>query len=149
MQRLGVGFVRAVWVASRCRWTFRQDRNSHRRPLVFNLRIRFSLKFHLKLHCNLNWGFLPGLPFRKRRILKWPGFFLDFLRHRIALYSSKRMPVLADYHVIDFRQIHWFRGIISLTCCREQKADFLSVESVNVVVLLHLGEIDNYFGRNV
>ena len=39
----------------------------------------------------------------------------------------KRMPLLADYHVIDFRQIHWLRGKISLTCCREQKAAFLSV----------------------
>ena len=34
------------------------------------------------------------------------------------------MPVLADYHVIDFRQIHWLRGKITLTCCREQKATF-------------------------
>ena len=41
----------------------------------------------------------------------------------------KRMPVLAEYHVIDFRQIHWLRGKISLTCCREQKAAFLSVGS--------------------
>ena len=31
----------------------------------------------------------------------------------------------------------------------EQKAAFLSVGSINVVVLLPLREIDNYFGRNV
>ena len=78
---------------------------------------------------------LPGLPFRKRRAIKWPGFFL---RSRIALCSFKRMPVQAKYHVIDFGQIHWIRGKISLTCCREQKAAFLSVGSVNVVVLLPL-----------
>ena len=39
----------------------------------------------------------------------------------------KRMPVLVYYHVIDFRQIHRLRGKITLTCCREQKAVFLSV----------------------
>ena len=37
------------------------------------------------------------------------------------------MLVLADYHVTDFRQIHWPRSKISLTRCREQKAAFLSV----------------------
>ena len=57
------------------------------------------------------------------------------------------MPVLAEHHVIDFRQIHWLRGKIPLTCCWEQKAAFLSVGSINVVVLLPLREIDNYFGR--
>ena len=79
--------------------------------------------------------FLPGLPFRKRRVINWPGFFL---RRRIALCSLKRMPILAQYHVIYFRQIHWLRGKIPLTCCREQKAAFWSVCSVNVVVLLPL-----------
>ena len=74
-------------------------------------------------------GNLPGLSFRKRRVIKWPGFFL---RRRLALFSLKRMPVLAEYH--DFRQIHWLRGKIPLTC-REQKA-VLSAGSVNVVVLL-------------
>ena len=53
-------------------------------------------------------------------------------------WSLKRMPVLADYHVIDFRQIHWLGGKISLTCCWEEKLAFLSVGSVNVVVLLPL-----------
>ena len=61
-----------------------------------------------------------------------------FFRRRIALCSLKRLPVMAEYHVIDFRKIHWLRGKISLTCCREQKAAFLSVGSVNVVVLLPL-----------
>ena len=42
-----------------------------------------------------------------------------FLRGRIALCSLKRMPVLAKYHVINFRQIHWLRSKIPLTCCRE------------------------------
>ena len=70
---------------------------------------------------------LPGLLFRK--IIKWPGFFL---RHRIALCSLKHMPVLAEYHVTDFRQIHWLRGKIP------ERAAFLSVGSVNVVVLLPL-----------
>ena len=69
---------------------------------------------------------LPGLRFRKRRFIKWPGFFL---RRRIALCSLKRMPVLAEYHVTDFRRIHWLRGKIP---------DFLSVGSVNVVGLLPL-----------
>ena len=67
----------------------------------------------------------------------------------IALCSLKCMPVLAEYHVINFRQIHWLRGKIPLTFCWEQKAAFLSVGSINVVVLLPLREIDNYFGRNV
>ena len=66
---------------------------------------------------------LPGLPFRKKRVLKWPGFFL---RRRIALCHLKRMPVLANYHVIDFGQIHWLRGKIPLTCCRQQKVGFPS-----------------------
>ena len=91
-------------------------------------------------------GPLPGLPFRQRRVKKWPWFFL---RRRIALCSLKRMPVLVEYHVIDFRQIHWLRGKIPLTCCREQKAAFLSGGSVNVAVLLPLWEINNYLGRNV
>ena len=43
------------------------------------------------------------LPFRKRRVIKWPGFFLC---HQIAVCSLKRMPVMAEYHVIDFWQIH-------------------------------------------
>ena len=47
-----------------------------------------------------------------------------FLRRRIAFCSLKRLPVLAEYHAIDFRKI---RGKISSTCCREQKAAFLSV----------------------
>ena len=64
---------------------------------------------------------LPGLPFRKRWVLKWPGFFL---RRRIALCSLKRMPVLTKYHVINFWQIHWLRGKIPLTCCQEHKAAF-------------------------
>ena len=34
------------------------------------------------------------------------------------------MPVMAEYYVIDFRQFHWLRGKISLTCCREQQAGF-------------------------
>ena len=34
------------------------------------------------------------------------------------LCSLKRMPVLAEYHIIDFWQIHWLRGKISLTCCQ-------------------------------
>ena len=59
------------------------------------------------------------------------------------------MPVLAEYHMIDFRQIYWFRGKLPLTCCQEQKAALLSVGGVNVVVLLPLSEVDNYFGRNV
>ena len=42
----------------------------------------------------------------------------------IALCSLKRMPVLAEYHVIDFQQIPWLRGKIPLICCREQKAAF-------------------------
>ena len=65
--------------------------------------------------------YLPGLPFRKRRVKFLPWFFL---RRRIALCSLKRIPVLAEYHVIDFRQFHWLRGKISLTCCREQQAGF-------------------------
>ena len=60
--------------------------------------------------------FLPGLPFRMRHVKKWPGF----LRRRMALCSLKRMPVLVEYHVIDFRQIHWLRGKIPLICCLEQ-----------------------------
>ena len=52
---------------------------------------------------------------------KWRGFFL---RRRIALCSLKRMPVLTEYHVIDFQQIHWLRGKIPLICCREQKPAF-------------------------
>ena len=48
------------------------------------------------------------------------------------------MPVLAEYHMIDFRQIYWFRGKLPLTCCQEQKAALLSVGRVNVVVLLPL-----------
>ena len=67
--------------------------------------------------------------------MKWPEFFR---RRRIALCSLKRMSVLAEYLVIDFRKIHWLRSKIPLTCCREQKAAFLSVASVNVVVLLPL-----------
>ena len=74
------------------------------------------------------------LPEGKRRVIKWPGFFL---RRRIALCSLKRMPVLAEYHVIDFQQIHWPRIKIPLTC-RERKAAFWSIGSVNVVVLLPL-----------
>ena len=57
---------------------------------------------------------MPGLPFRKKRIIKWPGFFL---RRRIALCSLKCMLVLAEYHVIDFRQMYRFRGKLLLTCC--------------------------------
>ena len=49
MQGVEVGFVRAVWVAYRRRWTFRQDHSGHRLPLVFNLRIRYSLKFDDKV----------------------------------------------------------------------------------------------------
>ena len=48
------------------------------------------------------------------------------------------MPVLAEYHVIDFRQIYRFRGKLPLTCRQEQKAAVLSVGGVNVVVLLPL-----------
>ena len=80
-------------------------------------------------------SFFLGLPFRKRQVKKWPGFFL---RRQIALCSLKRMPVLAEDHVIDSRQIHWLKGKIPLTCCQEQTAAFLSVGSVNVVVLLRL-----------
>ena len=58
---------------------------------------------------------LCGLSFRKRRVLKWTGFFLW---RRIAF-----PPVLEEYHVIDVRQIHWLRGKIPLTWrqlfCRE------------------------------
>ena len=62
-------------------------------------------------------------------------FYLDpaFLAGRDEYKSG-----LAVYHVIDFRQIHWLRGKITLTCFREQTAAFLSVRSVNVVVLLPL-----------
>ena len=59
--------------------------------------------------------------------------------------SSSNRPLLFKAHactggisVINVRQIHWLRGKISLKCCREQKAAFLSVGSVNVVVLLPL-----------
>ena len=61
------------------------------------------------------------LPFRKRRVQFWPWFFP---RRRIALCTLKRMPVMAEYYVIDFCQFHWLRGKISLTCCREQQAGF-------------------------
>ena len=44
-----MGYVRAVRVAYRCRRTFRQDHNSHRLPLAFNLRIRYSFKFDDKV----------------------------------------------------------------------------------------------------
>ena len=88
-------------------------------------------------------------PFTRRSFQEETGIVLAFLRRRIALWSLKRMPVMADYHVIDFRQIHWLRGKISLTFCREQKTAFLSVGSANVVVFLPLWEMDNYFGRNV
>ena len=69
------------------------------------------------------------------RIIKWPGFFL---RRRITLCSLNCMLVLAEYHAIDFRQIYRFRGKLPLTCRQEQKAAFLSVDGVNVVVLLPL-----------
>ena len=93
-----------------------------------DLCIANQLKPHLRhLIGRQNFRFpvtlLPGLPFRKRRVKKWPWFFL---RRRIALCGLKRMPVLVGYHVIDFRQIHWFRGKIPLTSCREQKAAFMS-----------------------
>ena len=52
---------------------------------------------------------LPSLPIRKRRFIKWPGFFL-----RRRIFSLKRMSVLAKYHVIDFGKIHWLRGNIPL-----------------------------------
>ena len=42
------------------------------------------------------------------------------------------MPVLAEYHVIDFRQIHWLRGNIPFTCCREQKAAFCQLEALTL-----------------
>ena len=79
------------------------------------------------------------------------GLACFFIRRRIALRSLKRMPVLAKYHMIDFWQIYWLEGKISLTCCREQKAGFFnqSAASVIIEVSLPLWEINNYFVRNV
>ena len=87
----------------------------HVKSMIRKVQPRPNIRSHSAL--------LPGLPFRKRRVIKWPGFFL---RRRIALCSLKRMPVLAEYHVIDFQQIHWLRGKIPLIYCREQKAAFFS-----------------------
>ena len=79
------------------------------------------------------------------------GLACFFIRRRIALRSLKRMPVLAKYHMIDFWQIYWLAGKISLTCRREQKAGFFnqSAASVIIEVSLPLWEINNYFVRNV
>ena len=88
--------------------------------------IQKSVKLWLPFVPSFLFG--PGLPFRKRRVLFWACSGLGFFF----------VAELADYHVIDFRQIHWLRGKITLTCCREQSVAFLSVRSVNVVVLLPL-----------
>ena len=69
--------------------------------------------------------FWPVLPFRKR-----PGMVFSFVAE------------LADYHVIDFRQIHWLRGKITLTCCG-------SAALTLWFCCLYERSTCNYFGRNV
>ena len=60
--------------------------------------------------------------------------------------SSSNRPLLFKAHACTGRishdrfpgKIYWFRGKLPLTCCQEQKAAFLSVGGINVVVLLPL-----------
>ena len=70
--------------------------------------------------------------------------------------SSSNRPLLFKLHACTGRVSRdrfpanlSVRGKLPLTCRQEQKAAFLSVGGVNVVVLLPLSEVDNYFGRNV
>ena len=60
------------------------------------------------------------------------------------------MPVLAEYHLIDFRQIHWLRGKIPLRFVEMKRQLFgHSVALTLWFCCLYESEIDNYFGRNV
>ena len=90
--------------------------------------------------------FLKGRRQPKFALITWPSFQEETsFKMALVFPSSSNRPLLFKAHactggisVINVRQIHWLRGKISLKCCREQKAAFLSVGSVNVVVLLPL-----------
>ena len=105
------------------------------------------------IHVSVNIKIMP----KKTRLFTRPSFQeeTDIVLASVFPSSSNR-PLVFKAHActsglsrdrFPVNSLAW--GKISLTCCREPKVAFLSVGSVNVVVLLPLWEINNYFGRNI